>query len=257
MIHRLREYWRTALSSVRYDGASIFLWRVIVKALAPVVTLDHQILFEIDLTRPIEPRQARVACRIDAATEADLESIADVPYPPVPAIDWAVLSDREEYEHLRYQRQRAFYRETFLANARRWLRSGEMCFVARIDDEIAHSNWIRFDWCTPIKRPIHLLPGEVYTTEAYTAEAWRGRALHEAVLSHMLRYAQSRGCTRAYTITDFTKAGSRRGVLRVGWTIRGYHLYVTPKWFDRMFIVQLGGNVEPILRYVVQEDGGT
>src|SRR6185295_10528522 len=98
------------------------------------------------------------------------------------------------------------------------------------------------------KRPIQLLPGEVYTTEGYTVKHWRAKALHEAVLSHMLRYAQDRGCQRGYTITDLVKAGSRRGVLRVGWKQRGHYLFIAPKGLRRTWLVKLGGDMEPIVR---------
>ena len=102
MIHRLRQQLRTARDSARYEGATILLWRLAVKALAPVVTLDHQILFEIDLTRPVEQRVARVPCTIEPATEADLEAIADAPYPPAPEPDWSALSDRPSGLQPRY-----------------------------------------------------------------------------------------------------------------------------------------------------------
>ena len=127
------------------------------------------------------------------------------------------------------------------------MRAGEECYVARADGVIVHSNWIRFHDNAPLDgRPVDLKPGEVYTTDAHTAQERRGLGIHEAVLMHMLQVAQRRGCHRAYTITDLTKAGSRRGVKRVGWQRRGSILYVTPRGLQRTWLVRLGGDLEPM-----------
>ena len=249
MIQRLRRYARTARDSIRYEGPLILLWRIWVKLLSPVVNLDHQILFEIDLSVPVAQRAARVECVIEQASEADIDRIVASHYPEAPPAAGHDLSDAEEYEWSVYARQRAHLARTFRESALQWLRAGELCFVARVRGQIAHTNWIRFHGCGPVaQRPIRLLPTEVYTTEAHTGEAWRGLALHEAVLSHMLRHAKDRGCTRAYTITDLTKAGSRRGVLRVGWRQRGHHLFITANWLARTWVIPLGGDIEPIMR---------
>lgn len=246
MIERIRNYYRTAVSDLRYQGIEVLLWRAAVKLASPFAKLDLQILFDLDLTRPLEPRAARVECSIERASESDLDSMLDMQMRLLQEVDPAQLSDAEELEYARYLRARAAGRESFA----RALRAGEICFVARIGGEIAHSNWIRFHDCAPVEsRPVDLERGEVYTTDAFTADAWRGQGLHEAVLTHMLRYAQSRGCERAYTLTDFTKAGSRRGVRRVGWRRRGLILYVTPRALGRTWLLRLGGDLEPMFRH--------
>ena len=249
MIYRLRDYYRIAVADLRYQGVEVLLWRIIVKLLSPLVRLDIQILFEYDLTRPIPERKARVDCEIGPAEESEMATLAHQRYKPLAAGDDTSLSDSAEYDRAFYERQVANLRNDYLRNSLTWLRAGEMCFVARIGKDLAHSNWIRFDWCGPTpQRQIRLYPGEVYTTDGHTLTPWRGQRLHEAVNSAMLRYAQSIGCTRAYTITDLTLAWSRRGVLRVGWKRRGHHVFITPRWLARTWIVRLGGDVEPILR---------
>lgn len=249
MIYRLRDYYRKAVSDLRYQGLEVLLWRIIVKLMSPLVRLDVQILFEYDLTRPIPRPQTRVDCEIGTADEGDMATIARQRYAPQPAKDETVLTDSQEYERAFYERQSENMAHAYLQNSLTWLRAGEMCFVARIGDDFAHSNWIRFDWCGPSPhREIRLFPGEVYTTDGHTLTPWRGQRLHEAVNAAMLRYAQSIGCKRAYTITDLTLAWSRRGVKRVGWQRRGHHAFITPRWLGKTWIVRLGGNVEPILR---------
>ena len=179
-----------------------------------------------------------------------MAALARQRYKPLPAGDETALTDSEEYDRAFYERQVANLGNAYLKDAITWLRAGEKCYVARIGDEFAHSNWIRFDWCgpSPHRGEIRLFPGEVYTTDGHTLTQWRGQRLHEAVNVEMLRYAQSLGCKRAYTITDLTLAWSRRGVLRVGWQRRGHHMFITPRGFARTWIVRLGGNVEPIFR---------
>ena len=254
MLRRLQAYFDLARDNIRYQGTGILLWKIVMRLLSPVVTLDHQILFEYDLTQPIEQRYSRVDITIEHASEAGLEEIAASVFPATPPAAYTGVSDAQEYEHARYERENAHSRESFLVNARRWLRSGEICFVARTGGEIAHNNWVTFDWCVNSTRPIRLGPGEIYAAEGYTKVPWRGKGIHEAVNSHFLRYAKSLGHHRAYTITDLIKGGARRGVRRVGWTQRGHHLFIRPRWSHRTFIIQLGGNVEPVLRYLSEAD---
>ena len=77
---------------------------------------------------------------------------------------------------------------------------------------------------------------------------WRGKALHEAVNTHMLRFAKAQGCRLAYTITDYTNARPRRALLRIGWKYRGHHLFIGPRRVGRSWMLRLGGNVDPIVR---------
>src|SRR5689334_4565249 len=136
---QISSYYTACRNSVRYDGLPVFLWRIGVKVLSPVALIQHQILFEIDLEQPIEQRRPRVDCRIEAASESDMEAIANSRYKPLPPVDEDQLSDYDEYERVLYERQCATFREVFKKTALQALRAGEMCFVARVGDEIAHS----------------------------------------------------------------------------------------------------------------------
>jgi len=245
MLDRLRGYYQTAVSDLRYQGAQVLFWRALVKLLSPVVKLDLQILFEYDLSAPIAAKAARVECTITQATEHDLEEIVDMQLRLPPPEVVATFSDKQELEYAKLCRLRASAIGTFVTA----MHAGELCFVARVEGEIAHSNWMRFHGCGPVDgRPVELDVDEVYTTDGYTAEHRRGQRLHEAVNAHMMRFAQSRGCRRAYTITDLTKAGSRRGVRRVGWRERGWILYITPRGLRRTWLLRLHGDLEPMFR---------
>jgi len=245
-MHTLRSWYRTVHDSILYEGVPILLWRVLVKLVSPVIELDHQILFEFDLAQPIEQRSARIVCRLEQVTEADLERLVDQRLRLQPLPDDTQFSDEGEYARALLERERSRLRDTY----RRWFRAGELCFAARIGDEYVHSNWIRFHETRPVSsRPVTLGPGEAYCIEGFTPQRWRGQRFHEAVHTCMLRYAQSRGYRLALTITDLTKAGSRRGLARVGgWRKRGHHLLITPRGLRRSWMVRLDGDVSPIVR---------
>src|SRR5437660_8942386 len=134
-MHTLLGWYQTAYDSIRYEGLPILFWRILAKLLSPVAELHTQMLFEFDLTQPIEQRSARVECRVEQATEADLDSLVDQRMSRPPPDE--ELSDEEEYDCARLHRERARLRDTY----RQWFRAGELCFVARIGDEIAHNNW--------------------------------------------------------------------------------------------------------------------
>ena len=227
VLRRLRASSRTAVADLRYQGAGVVFWKAIVKLLSPLVRLDVEILYDLDLKQPIEQRPPKIECRIEQATEADLDRIVEMREPQAD--------------------ERRIAKEKFLMA----MRTGECCFVARVDGEIAHSNWTRFHGCAPIAdRSVDLLPGEIYTTDAFTDERWRGMCLHEAVLSHMLRFAQSRGCHHAYTITNLIKGGARRGLVRAApWRPRGKILFIGFHRLGRTRLVRLSGDVEPIFRH--------
>lgn len=245
MIDTLRGYWRTAIADLRYQALYVLCWRTLVKLLSPLVKIDLQILYEYDLTKPVVVQQARIDCGIGPATPADIEDILDMQMQLLPPELVAQLSDEEELQYALMCRARANAHDTYV----RAMQAGERCFVARVDGRIAHSNWIRFHdngWMEG--RPVDLLPGEIYSTDGFTAEAWRGKRLHEAVATFQLRFAQLQGCHHAYTITDLTKAGSRRGVLRIGWRRRGRIVYVTPRLLRRTWLFCLSGDLEPMFR---------
>jgi len=244
-MRRILGWYNTTRDSILYEGVSILLWRILVKLVSPVAELHHQILYEFDLTQPIKQRSARVDCHLQQMTEADIEVLVDQRLGRPPPDD-VQLSNENEYRRARLERERARLRDTY----RRWFRAGELCFVARIDKELGHSNWIRFYETGPVSsRPVTLGPGEAYCIEGFTPVHWRGKRLHEAVHTYMLRYAQSHGYRLELTITDLTKVGSRRGLARVGgWRRRGHHLLIAPRGLGRSWMVRLDGDVSPIAR---------
>lgn len=252
VIDRLLGYYRTAVDDLRYQGLPVVLWKILAKLAMPVAKLEFHILFEYDLRQPIEMPTARVDAdyRIELATEADLASVLDLQIAPLPPLSEDTLSDAEDYQRAQIERLRADAYYNLLTA----MRAGEICFLLRIGDELVHSNWMRFSTCAHVpQRPVELADDEIYMTDGYTAERWRGRGVHGVVNAYMLRYAQDRGLKRAWTITDITKGGSRRGVRRVGWQRCGQLVYITPRKLGRTWLLRLGGNVEPMFRRAQRE----
>lgn len=245
MIDKLVGYWHTAVADLRYQAFYVLCWRAFIKLISPLVKIDYQILYELDLTKPFKVHQARIDCEISQATEKDIDEILDMQMELLPPEAMARMSDAEELQYATFCRAREKAHDTYV----RAMLAGERCFVARVNGRIAHSNWIRFHdngWMEG--RPVGLLPGEVYSTDGFTAEAWRGQRLHEAVATYQLNVCKELGCHHAYTITDLTKAGSRRGVLRIGWLRRGTILYVTPRLLGRTWLFRVSGDLEPMFR---------
>ena len=93
VITRLRHFSAWVRETIRHEGYLILAWRIFVKLVSPAVELDAQILFEFDLTQPIEQRSARVECTIEEATAVDTEELLEMRFPALPAsedsVDWA------------------------------------------------------------------------------------------------------------------------------------------------------------------------
>jgi hypothetical protein len=245
MIQRLCHFYEAAREDILHGDFRVLLWRIVMTLLSPAFNLTMETLHDMDLTKPVKICQPRVECTIEPASESDLEELLNMQPKLCPAATVCELSDQEEYEQALKERTREVIRRGFI---RSW-RAGEMCFVARIAGEIAHSNWIQFHDCGPVEeRPIPLLPGEVYTTDAYTADHHRGKRLHEAVVSNMLHYAREHDCTRAYTLSFFCQTVAVRGVKRVGWKRRGEVLYIRLRGTDIDRMLAVAGDVEPLFR---------
>ncbi len=247
MFQTFGTYYRTAVADLRYQGIEVLMWRVLVKLFSPLVKLDLQILFDLDLTQAFQVKKAKLECTIEQASEADIDAILDMQMQRFAPDEVAQLGDGAELQYAQLLRLRATAHETY----QKAMYAGEQCYVARVDGSIAHSNWLRVYGCAPLDTcALDLKPGEIYTTDGFTREVFRGQRLHEAVATHMLQVAKQLGYQRAYTITDLTKAGSRRGVNRIGWARRGSILYVSPRGLKRTWLVRLGGDLTPLFDHV-------
>jgi len=129
------------------------------------------------------------------------------------------------------------------------LRRGEICFLAMCGGELAHVNWTCFKWGDALpEHPIRLRPGEIYTTDALTLPAFRGKGLHAFVLGSMLAEARDHGIRRAYTLARADRVETYKGLYRVGYRKCGRVIYFLPKGRTRAWFLWRQGNVEPLFR---------
>jgi hypothetical protein len=235
----LRRYLRIAIDTIRYDGLGIFLWRVLVKALSPFGGLAIQFVFEKDLRRPLTTIAPRIPIVIAIATAADIDDIV--------AVSLGLQPNSRPFTKAQVARL-ARARGELAHEIGRAISCGEKFFIARVGSEIVHVNSSRFRCMSSVPGYTgRLRPGEVYTTDAFTAHGWRGNRIHEAVLTEMLRQAKAAGCQTAYTVTDLIAAGSRRGIRRLDWRLRGTLAYFHPRGQARAFAVKLHGHIDPLI----------
>jgi GNAT superfamily N-acetyltransferase len=129
------------------------------------------------------------------------------------------------------------------------LRRGELCFLAECGNAIAHVNWICFTFAEALpEHPIRLRSGEVFTTDAITLPAYRGKGLHAFVLRAMLEHARARGDRHAYTLARVDRTDTFKGLFQLGWTECGRVIYFLPRGRTKAWFLWQRGKLEPLFR---------
>ena len=132
---------------------------------------------------------------------------------------------------------------------RRRLSGGYRCFVARIEGEPVAYNWLLATRGTMIDydgQVIRIGEGEVFCTDAFTAEAWRGRAIHTELLLRMLEWAREEGFRTAWTKVDATLRRSWKTHERLKWSRTGRFLHVRRFLGIRAWMLRLSGSTHPV-----------
>ena len=213
-----------------------WLWRLLSRALAPWGELCWDVLLERSLLEDLPALHPDIEVTLRLAQPADLDRIV----PMYSSDPWLYLGDVS-----RAPEARARARELYLDRLRR----GELCFLAISGGEIAHVNWICFTWGDALPdHPIRLRAGEVYTTDALTPPAFRGKALHAFVLRAMLAHARERGERHAYTLSRIDRTDSHKGLYRLGWRECGRALYFLQRRKTAPRFLWRQGNLEPLFR---------
>lgn len=129
------------------------------------------------------------------------------------------------------------------------MRRGEICFLAMSGNAIAHVNWICFSWGDALPgHPIRLRNGEVFTTDAFTPPAFRGKGLHAFVLRAMLAHARARGDRHAYTLARVDRTDTYKGLFQLGWMVCGRVIHFLPRGRAKAWFLWRQGNLEPLFR---------
>jgi len=240
------------LRGPRRDHFLVAVWQTLARLLSPLGTLSLEVLLERDLTTTVEPISTRLPVAIREATDADLDRITFLysqdPYLYLGDVPSSQLNNRnsdvdsEMVDRAVDPKAREQYRDR--------MRRGEKCFLALVGSEIAHVNWLCFSWGEAVPgHPIFLQPGEVYTTDAFTPDKFRGQNIHAYILSEMLRYAQNKGYLRAYTVTRLASRASMHAFRQLGWHTVGELLCFIPRRTDRYcWLLKLSGRIDPLLR---------
>jgi GNAT superfamily N-acetyltransferase len=221
---------------------SLAVWNILAKLVSPLGRLSVELLLRRDLKGPIPPISANVEVTIRPTAEGELDRVAR-------------LYSRDPYLYLGDAPSAALNADTSESDPnalelyRERMRRGEKCFLALVGSEIAHVNWTCFQWGEAIAgRPLVLRAGQVYTTDAFTVEKYRGQNIHAAVLGEMLRYAQRAGCHTAYTVTRQDRRRSFRAFRQLGWHVIGRLLCFTPRWAETSWILRVSGCTDGFFR---------
>ena len=213
-----------------------WLARTLGRALAPFGELGCDVLLERSLEKelPDVPPHPEVTLRL--ATPADLTEIARL----YSADPWLYILEGPSLSG-GIPKARELYLER--------LRRGELCFLAMSGDAIAHVNWSCFVFAEALpEHPIRLRKGEVFTTDAITLPAFRGKGLHAFVLRAMLSHARERGIRQAYTLARVDRTSTFKGLLELGWRECGRVIYFLPRGRTRAWFLWRRGNLEPLFR---------
>lgn len=192
---------------IRWTDLQVSAMRAAARALSRLGESHVWLMFRKDLRQPLSPVQARVPIDIGLADASQVEELAAV-----------AKADAE-----RAAADAQIYRDR--------LRAGSLCFVARVDGRVVAFNWLRLHAAVGAAGvPMVLRDDEVYTTDAYTADDWRGQGIHPALNHAMLSFAQREGYRTAYTLARADNARSLVTMRRVGWTLSGTLLVFEPRW---------------------------
>ena len=207
-------------------------WQLSKRATAPFGELTCALFYEHSLTERVRPPPNQLGASIRLAEEADLDTICRL-YADDP---WLWLGDGP-----RDRTARDLYLDR--------LRRGERCFLAFVDGVLAHANWTCFTWGDALPgHPIRLRSGEIYTTDAFTPQAFRGKGVHGLVLGTMLDQAQRQGARHAYTLGQLDRPDAHKGLHALGWRECGRVYFFLPRGAARTPFLFSCGKTEPLFR---------
>ncbi len=231
-MRRLRQYQGRAIRILRYDGWGVLLYRILARSLSPLGKLGVRVFYEADPSGKFKEARPKVDLSITRASEDDIPHLA------------AFERTKDVREAVTEAERQGVSGEEIL---RRRIRGGDVCFVARVGEEIVHTNWIALPGTTAQLAlfPPHMQEGEAYTHNAHTATRWRGKAIHAAVLAHMLAFLREKRYRKAYAQVRWDNKASWISHSRMGWTRAGAVLFFQPRGSKVFLIWKLRGRLAP------------
>ncbi len=229
---RLRWYRDRAIRILRYDGWVVLPYRILVRSLSPLGKLGVRVFYEVDLSGKFKETRPKVDLGITRASEDDIPHLAT----------FERAKDVREVV-AEAERQRVSVEEIL----RRRIRRGDVCFIARVGEEIVHTNWIALPGTTGqlgLFSP-HMQQDEAYTYNGHTATRWRGKAIHAAVVAHMLAFLREESYRKAYAQARWENKASWISHERMGWTRSGTVLFFQPRGSKVFLVWRLRGRLAP------------
>jgi GNAT superfamily N-acetyltransferase len=173
-------------------------------------------VYHYDLRGPVTPFRADIRVEICRATMSDVEEAALLQAPRDPE---------------RFNGQ---------------LDNGNACFVAKADGRVVAFNWTWFSSGSDDGCPVVLGPGEIYTTNAFTAPSYRGRKIHTETLAYMLHAAKAEGYRDAYTMVSVQNRASRKTMDRLGWRLSGRVVRLRVRRSASFVVLAFSGSRRPL-----------
>jgi ribosomal protein S18 acetylase RimI-like enzyme len=202
----------------------VTLYRALAWGLSRLGESHVWLMFRKDLRQALTPVHAEVPITVDLADASQMDELA--------AMYHAGNPDQAPSTAKLYRKR---------------LRTGGLCFVARIEGKTVGYNWVRVGHATGAAEvPMVLQDDEIYTDDAYTSEAWRGQGIHPAVNHAMLKYARERGYRTAYTLARADNARALVALPRVGWTLSATLLVFEPAWAKDELVWLVSGSPYPM-----------
>jgi L-amino acid N-acyltransferase YncA len=193
-------------------------WSFVMILASPFGETFLYVLYRKDLTKPLRPFKAKVPITVARAEPEEIDDVVRI----------------ESADD-----------EALFKQFRAWARRGHMCFVASVGEEKVAYDWacVRPEWVPG--GMIAIKAGEVYCTDAYTAEHWRGHRIHSELNYWMLRGVQEAGYRTAYTIVNVVNPNSWKAMRRVGWEVAGTMLFFKGHRSHRVRTWRLSGSLYP------------
>lgn len=208
------------------------LWSAVQAVCAPLGQVGLERLCQKDLTAPLEKVEARIPITIRVATEADIDELTDLAEGL-----WSGSDEVGPYSRLGV-------RQTIVDRMDR----GQKCFVAQIDDQIVHYNWIGFgseETIAGTGRYLHLNDDEAVCHDGMTVEQYRGQRVHFAVHNEMLIWLRENGFRRAYTVVGVLDRPANITHHRLDWDFSGIMAYLITGKTKRPYVLRVSGTLDP------------
>jgi len=216
----------------RYDGLVFLPWKFVVETLSPWAFLGLMSFYQKDLRAPLKEPLSPCDVTVCRAGGADIEKLSTLIY----------------NRYCQEENDKDFMNWRIQSKIVDLLQRGHVCFLGKIGEAVVHYNWIFFHWNETIPgRYIHLKKDEALLNDAYTAEPWRGKAIHTVVQHQMLLYLQALGYRRTYTYAYTDNRPSLKTHDRLGWKRIGLMLYVVTQNGNRARFWRICGTLDPFM----------